>query len=80
MEKSLAEIDALRVRLGISQVEMCRRADVSESTISRARASGREPSARIRRKLHSALDVIADERRVVPLESASGFKCEEVER
>lgn len=80
MEKSLAEIDALRVRLGISQVEMCRRADVSESTISKARNSGREPSGRIRRKLHSALDAIADERRVVPLESASGFKCEEVER
>jgi len=59
MEKSFIEIDQLRNRLGIAQAEMCRAADVSESTISKARSSQRELSPRIRRKLIRALDQIA---------------------
>lgn len=65
MEKSFAEIDALRGRLGINQVDMCRVAEVSESTISKARSEQRDPSPRIRRKLTAALDVIAKDRGIV---------------
>lgn len=68
MEKTFEEIDALRGRLGISQVDMCRVAEVSESTISRARSEGREPSPRIRRRLTRALDEIAEVRGIVPVE------------
>ncbi len=72
MEKSFDEIDALRARLGINQVDMCRRAEVSESTISKARSASREPSPRIRRKLVAALDAIASERGIVPVEDLQG--------
>lgn len=64
MEKSFLEIDQLRNRLGIAQAELCRAADVSESTISKARSSQRELSPRIRRKLIRALDQIASRRGV----------------
>lgn len=65
MEKSFADIDSLRNRLGIAQAEMCREADVSESTLSRARSDQREPSPRIRRKLIMALERIAASRGVM---------------
>lgn len=68
MEKSLDEIDSLRARLGIAQADMCRVADVSESTVSRARAESREPTERIRRKLSKALSEIARERGVTVVE------------
>ncbi|ASY69363.1 helix-turn-helix domain-containing protein [Sinorhizobium fredii] len=68
MEKTLEEIDALRTRLGVSQADLCRAADVSESTLSRARSIQREPTARIRRKLEAALEAIAAERGIVPVE------------
>lgn len=68
MEKTLEEIDALRARLGVSQADLCRAADVSESTLSRARNIQREPTARIRRKLEAALDQIAADRGIVPVE------------
>lgn len=62
MEKSLDEIDAIRARLGIAQADLCRVADVSESTLSRNKRLNREPTPRIRRKLVKALETIAEER------------------
>jgi predicted transcriptional regulator len=69
MEKSLDEIDSLRNRLGIAQADMCRVADVSESTVSRARAAQRQPTKRIRRKLAAALEEIARDRGVTVIEN-----------
>lgn len=68
MEQTLENLDDLRRRLGILQADMCRRADVSESTISKCRTSGREPTRRIRGKLARALRDIADERGVALVE------------
>lgn len=65
MEKSLEKIDERRQRLGVAQADLCRKADVSQSTLSRARKSGREPTARILAKLDRTLDAIAAERGVV---------------
>lgn len=68
MEKTLAEIDNLRNRLGISQADMCREAEVSESTLPRARSDSRELSPRIRRKLVTALERIASSRGVMVID------------
>ena len=70
METSLEKIDLLRQRLGVPQVELCRKADVCPSTLSRARSSGRQPSGRILRKLGGALTDIARERGVAVVEEA----------
>ncbi len=58
------QIDEMRERLGIAQKDLCKRADVHVSSYSRYKASGREPTARIRAKLMRALDGIASERGV----------------
>jgi transcriptional regulator with XRE-family HTH domain len=72
MEKSLSEIDAMRIRLGISQVDLCREAGVSESTLSIAKKREREPTLRIRRKLAAALEAISKERGVVVVDVPDG--------
>ncbi|MVA23193.1 helix-turn-helix transcriptional regulator [Agrobacterium vitis] len=59
-----SEIDERRERLGIKQNEMCRLADVSPSTLTRARSGGKDPTPRILRKLRVALDGISRERGV----------------
>lgn len=64
---SLLDIDAKRNRLGISQKELCRQADVHESTYSKAKAEDREPMPRIRRKLWATLNAIAEERGLIVL-------------
>ncbi|MEY9718810.1 helix-turn-helix domain-containing protein [Sinorhizobium fredii] len=66
--QTLADIEALRERLGVSQKDLCEKADVHQSTLSRARTLHREPTARIRRKLEAALEAIAAERGIVPVE------------
>ena len=70
MEHSLEKIDELRGRFGVAQVDLCRRADVSESTLVRARKTGRAPTPRILRKLASALDDIRQERGIAIVEDA----------
>lgn len=52
-------------RLGVSQKQLCRVADVNEGTLSRAKKAEREPTNRIRRRLSAAIDDIASERGVV---------------
>lgn len=64
MTNSLEVISNRRSRLGISQADLCRRADVSQGTLIRARKRGSDPTPRILRKLNQALDVIAHERGV----------------
>ena len=71
MEHSLDKIDDRRSRLGIAQVDLCRRADVSESTLVRARKMHREPTRRILRKLATALDEIQRERGITIIEEAA---------
>lgn len=62
--QNLSEIEHKRERLGVTLKEMCARADVHQSTLSRARTSGKEPTGRIRSKLANALEEIAAERGV----------------
>lgn len=62
--QNLSEIESKRERLGVSLKEMCARADVHQSTLSRARTSRKEPTPRIRAKLVNALEQIAVERGV----------------
>ncbi len=61
---SFQEINSQRERLGITQKRLCRVADVSEHSFSRAKSTGKEPTPRIRRRLSVALDSIASERGV----------------
>lgn len=68
MEQSLEKIDELRSRFGVAQVDLCKRADVSQSTLVRARKSGRAPTLRILRKLSVALDEIRQERGIAIVE------------
>lgn len=68
---SLQEIDARRQRLGVQQKEMCKVAEVAESTLTRNRNAGKEPSPRIRRRLVRALDQIATRRGIALLEVRS---------
>ncbi|MHA7969006.1 helix-turn-helix domain-containing protein [Rhizobium sp. CAU 1783] len=70
MQVSLEKIDTMRERLGVAQVDLCRRADVSESTLSRARKTGRPPTGRILRKLSSALEAIQRERGIAIVDEA----------
>lgn len=69
---SFFEIDERRERLGVSQAQLCRAADVSESTLTRVRQENREPSERIRRRLQNALQQIQDQRGVAIAEEARG--------
>lgn len=64
------EIDARRQRLGLTQKELCGRADVHEGTYSRycGRDATNEPTPRILRKLDRALTQIARERGVLLVE------------
>lgn len=66
---TFSEIQERCSRLGISQKELCRVADVNETTYSKAKSLGREPTARTRRKLSHALIKIADDRGVAVVES-----------
>jgi transcriptional regulator with XRE-family HTH domain len=50
------DIDARRARLGITQRDLCRAADVNASTYSRCKEDGYQPTQRILRKLSKALD------------------------
>ncbi|WP_313193071.1 helix-turn-helix transcriptional regulator [Shinella zoogloeoides] len=70
--QNLSEIERKRERLGVTLKEMCARADVHQSTLSRARTGRKEPTARIRAKLSHALDEIASERgiQIIPAEGA----------
>lgn len=61
---SFEEIQARCSRLGITQKHLCGVADVNETTFSKAKRSGREPTLRTRRRLSVALDQIAAERGV----------------
>ncbi len=75
---SFSEVIARRERLGVSQVELCRRADVHETTLFRAKRDEKEPSARVLRKLNEALDDIAKERGLIFVEDAPArriFDC-----
>lgn len=67
---SFSEIQERCSRLGISQKELCRVADVNETTFSKAKTKDREPTERTRRKLSRALVTIANERGVAVLEEA----------
>lgn len=58
--------------MGISQAELCRRADVSESTVSRAKSISRELTPRIRARLDRALSAIAQERGVTIVDVEEG--------
>lgn len=60
--QSFSEIDARRERLGVSQRDLCGRADVNVSTYSRVKGADGELTPRILRKLALALDAIAAER------------------
>lgn len=71
---SFSEIQERCSRLGISQKELCRVADVNEATYSQAKTRGREPTARTRRKLSHALIQIADERGVAVIEDNQGAR------
>jgi transcriptional regulator with XRE-family HTH domain len=70
------EIDARRQRLGLTQKELCVRADVHEGTYSRycGRDAQSEPTPRILRKLDTALAQIASERGVVLVEETRGAR------
>lgn len=68
---SFEEILARAAKLGVSQKQMCSVADVSESTLSKAKADGREPTAKTRNKLSNALHKIARERGVQLVEDYS---------
>lgn len=59
---SFEEIQARCLRLGVTQKHLCSVADVNETTFSKAKRSGREPTLRTRRRLSAALDQIAAER------------------
>jgi len=61
---SFEEIQARCLRLGITQKHLCSVADVNETTFSKAKTSGREPTLRTRRRLSTAIDQIAAERGV----------------
>lgn len=61
---SFEEIQERRTRLGVTQKHLCSVADVNETTFSKAKTTGREPTPRIRRRLTIALDAIAAERGV----------------
>lgn len=62
---SFEQIQERRSRLGISQKHLCSVADVNETTFSKAKSLGREPTPRIRRRLSVAIDQIAAERGIV---------------
>ncbi len=72
MEPTLEEIDRLRERIGVKQRELCIEADVSESTLSKNRALGREPTLRVRLKLQRALAAIAEARGIILAEERTG--------
>lgn len=70
--QNLSEIERKRERLGVTLKEMCSRADVHQSTLSRARTGHKEPTARIRAKLANALDEIATERGIRIISAEGG--------
>jgi transcriptional regulator with XRE-family HTH domain len=53
---TFAEIDARRVALGVSQAELCRRANISEGTYWKAKTGANEPRGRTLRIIERALD------------------------
>jgi predicted transcriptional regulator len=61
---SFDQIRERAARLGVSQKHLCGVADVNETTFSKAKTHGREPTPRIRRRLSVAIDSIAAERGV----------------
>lgn len=65
---SFSEIQERCSRLGISQKELCRVADVNETTYSKNKRLDREPTVRTRRKLSQALLTLANERGVALVE------------
>jgi predicted transcriptional regulator len=60
--QSFDDIDALRARLGITQKDLCERADVNASTYSRCKDDGHQPTRRIVGKLSQALVALQNER------------------
>ncbi|MQB43362.1 helix-turn-helix transcriptional regulator [Rhizobium sp. ICMP 5592] len=68
------EIDTRRQRLGLTQKELCGKADVHESTYSRycGRDAAGSPTPRILRKLDAAVREIAQERGIVFVDDKTG--------
>lgn len=62
---SFEQIKERIVRLGVSQKHLCSVADVNETTFSKYKRRGGEPTPRIRRRLTDALDQIVAERGIV---------------
>lgn len=62
MTDTFAEIERLRVLVGVSQLELCRLADMNQSTYSRYRSGGK-PSAKSTRKLMTTLRELKLQRR-----------------
>jgi len=69
--QNFSDIDARRERLGVSQRDLCARADVNASTYSRVKSAGGDLTPRILRKLTGALDAIARERGVLLVDGES---------
>lgn len=61
--QTFEEIDTRRARLGITQRDLCAKADVNASTYSRCKESGHQPTRRILKKLSAALDALMLEKR-----------------